>query len=152
MRACVRRIFINHVFVGVFQYNLGPPKYTLELRNFVIINVFLYIWLVQKVKFGCLKECSLVSRSHFLSVSSFASGILFNPKTVKSQIQGGIYSVKLWWEVLWEIMLCSDGSSNFERRHSFWSHPWERLWLQLRIKRRYICTTALLLHIFEAKV
>ena len=26
--------------VGVFQYDLGPPKHTLELRNFVLINVF----------------------------------------------------------------------------------------------------------------
>ena len=31
--------FINHVFFGVFQYDLGPPKRTLELRNFVLINV-----------------------------------------------------------------------------------------------------------------
>ena len=33
--------FINHVSVGVFQYDLGPPKHTLELRNFVLINVFI---------------------------------------------------------------------------------------------------------------
>ena len=32
--------FINHVIFGVFQYDLGPPKHTLELRNFVLINVF----------------------------------------------------------------------------------------------------------------
>ena len=34
--------------------------------------------------------CLLVAMLFF----GFASGILFNPKTVKSQIQGGIYSVK----------------------------------------------------------
>ena len=34
--------FINHVIFGVFQYDLGPPKHTLELRNFVLINVFSY--------------------------------------------------------------------------------------------------------------
>ena len=33
-------MFINHVIFGVFQYDLGPPKHTLELRNFVLINVF----------------------------------------------------------------------------------------------------------------
>ena len=25
--------FINHVFVGVFQYDFGPPKHALELRD-----------------------------------------------------------------------------------------------------------------------
>ena len=32
--------FINHVIFGVFQYDLEPPKHTLDLRNFVLINVF----------------------------------------------------------------------------------------------------------------
>ena len=27
--------FINHVFVGLFQYDFGPPKYALELRDHV---------------------------------------------------------------------------------------------------------------------
>ena len=27
--------FINHVFVGVFQYDSGPPKHSLELRDSV---------------------------------------------------------------------------------------------------------------------
>ena len=31
--------FLSHVFFGVFQYDLGPPKNTLELRIF-LINVF----------------------------------------------------------------------------------------------------------------
>ena len=26
--------FINHVFVGVFQYDFGPPKHALELRDY----------------------------------------------------------------------------------------------------------------------
>ena len=39
---------------------------------------------------------------------SFASGISFNPKTVKSQIQGGIYSVK----TLLLIQLCDWERSN----------------------------------------
>ena len=27
--------FINNVFVGVFQYDFGPPKHALELRDYV---------------------------------------------------------------------------------------------------------------------
>ena len=27
--------FIDHVFVGVFQYDFGPPKNVLELRDYV---------------------------------------------------------------------------------------------------------------------
>ena len=27
--------FINHVFIGVFQYDSGPPKHALELRGYV---------------------------------------------------------------------------------------------------------------------
>ena len=27
--------FINHVFVRVFQYDFGPPKHALELRDYV---------------------------------------------------------------------------------------------------------------------
>ena len=27
--------FINHVFIGVFQYDSGPPKHALELRDYV---------------------------------------------------------------------------------------------------------------------
>ena len=27
--------FINHVFVGVFQYDFGPPKHALELRDYL---------------------------------------------------------------------------------------------------------------------
>ena len=34
------RLFYKSCFFGVFQYDLGPPKHTLELRNFVLINVF----------------------------------------------------------------------------------------------------------------
>ena len=36
------RLFYKSCFFGVFQYGLGPPKHTLELRNFVLINVFSY--------------------------------------------------------------------------------------------------------------
>ena len=25
--------FINHVFVGVFQYDFGPPKHALEMKK-----------------------------------------------------------------------------------------------------------------------
>ena len=27
--------FINHVFVGVIQYDFGPPKHALEFRDYV---------------------------------------------------------------------------------------------------------------------
>ena len=33
-------LMIFVIFFVVFQYDLGPPKHTLELRNFVFINVF----------------------------------------------------------------------------------------------------------------
>ena len=33
--------FINHVFVGVFQNDPGPPKYALELRDYVK-NILLF--------------------------------------------------------------------------------------------------------------
>ena len=29
----LRSFFINHAFFGVFQNDLGPPKYALELRE-----------------------------------------------------------------------------------------------------------------------
>ena len=32
--------FINHVFVGVFQYDSGTPKHALELKKFLIFCVF----------------------------------------------------------------------------------------------------------------
>ena len=30
--------FINHVFVGVFQYDFGPKKHALEPRDYVNIS------------------------------------------------------------------------------------------------------------------
>ena len=41
-----------------------------------------------------IKSIAITRRGIYVPLSKIASGILFNPKTVKSQIQGGIYSVK----------------------------------------------------------
>ena len=32
---CLLGFFINHVFVGLFHYDFGPPKHALELRDYV---------------------------------------------------------------------------------------------------------------------
>ena len=52
-------LFINHAFVGVFQNDPGPPKYDLELRDYVKCMFFLHFILhsglelkVQKVNSG----------------------------------------------------------------------------------------------------
>ena len=37
---CKAQRLLDKCYMKVFQYDLGPPKHTLELRNFVLINVF----------------------------------------------------------------------------------------------------------------
>ena len=39
----LQSFFINYVFFGVFQNDLGPPKYALELRGYVKYMFFLSI-------------------------------------------------------------------------------------------------------------
>ena len=50
--------FINHVFVGVFQYDFGPPKHALELRDYVKYMFFIFDPL-PKIKKHCNKQINL---------------------------------------------------------------------------------------------
>ena len=55
------RLFMNYVFVSVFQYDPRPPKHTLDLMDYVkhiLISLFV---MVQEVKFRDCKYSSLVS-------------------------------------------------------------------------------------------
>ena len=47
--------FINNVFVGVFQYDPGPPKHALELRDYVkymfsfFISLLIMVWNLRSI-------------------------------------------------------------------------------------------------------
>ena len=62
--ATTTRLFINHIFVGVFQYVSGTPKHALELKKGLIffgfcpkaLNLYDLELKVQEVKYRVLNS------------------------------------------------------------------------------------------------